>query len=479
MSQGVVQVLLLAVTIFLIVYFTARYKVNAFLVLILASLFYGVLSYLTVGTPPLLDVREANRTVPGIITLIITGFGDTLRSIGIVIVLGVILGYFLEKTGAALVMARTMLRLVGKKNSPLAMAMTGYVVSIPVFCDSGFVILQALNRSLARGAGISLAVMATALSMGLYSTHTLVPPTPGPLAAAANLGADVGLVIILGLVVAIPAMLFGWLFAIKYGSKVWIDPAGATKSGTGGTSGAASETVAAADFEALLKSYKKLPSAGAAFAPIVVPLILIALNSIASLPSNPLGTGVLKKLCIFVGNPNIALIVGVFLAVSLTGWKREVFDEWIAKAIDSAGLILVITAAGGSLGAVIRSSGVGDYLGKSLASMHMGILLPFVIAAALKMAQGSSTVALITTSAILFPMLPTLGWTTPVQRALVTLAIGAGSMVVSHANDSYFWVVSRFSDMSVEDAYRLQTLGSLVTGLGGFLGVAILYLILV
>ncbi|MEM0111895.1 MAG: GntP family permease, partial [Candidatus Parvarchaeota archaeon] len=430
MSEGAVQVLLLAITIFLIVYFTARYKVNAFLVLILAALFYGVLSFVMTGTPPLLDVKEADKTTPGVITLITTGFGDTLRSIGIVIVLGVILGYFLEKSGAALVMAKTMLQLVGKKNAPLAMALTGYVVSIPVFCDSGFVILQALNRSLAQGAGISLAVMATALSMGLYSTHTLVPPTPGPLAAAANLGADLGLVIILGLVAAIPAMLSGWLFATRFGSKIWIDP-GTTES-----------------FDEVLKSFDKLPSPLAAFSPVVIPLILIAMNSIASFPSNPFGTGTLKTLCVFLGNPNIALLIGVFLVISLTKWKQEMFDGWISKAIDSAGLILVITAAGGSLGAVIRGSGVGDYLGKTLASLHMGILLPFIIAAALKIAQGSSTVALITTSAILFPMLPALGWTTPVQKALITLAIGAGSMVVSHANDSYFWVVSRFSNMS-------------------------------
>jgi GntP family gluconate:H+ symporter len=462
MSAGLIQTILLVITVGLIILFTAKYKVNAFLVLLLAALFYGFFCFVFTGTPLLLTKTNPDKTtVTGLIDLITGGFGSTLTSIGIVIVLGVIMGYFLEKTGAALVMAKSILKLVGKKNAPLAMAISGYVVSIPVFCDSGFVILQALNRSLAQSAGVSLAVMGTALSMGLYATHCLVPPTPGPIAAAANIGANLGLVIMFGLLASIPALLAGWLFATRIGKKIWIDPN------------------AEQSYEDLLKSFKDLPSTFMSFLPVVLPLVLIALNSVAAFPTNPFGTGAVKGFFVFLGNPNIALLIGVFIAASMARGKGDVFGEWTSKAIESSAIILVITAAGGALGMVLRASGIGTYLGTTLAKMNIGILLPFIIAAAIKTAQGSSTVSLVTTSAILFPMLEQLGWTTNIQKALVVLAIGAGAMVVSHANDSYFWVVAKFSDMKVDQAFKLQTLGSLITGIGAFLGTAALWLIFV
>ncbi len=458
MAAGLIQTFILIFTIAFIIYLTAKLKVNAFLVLLLSALLYGLLSYFLTGTPPLLDTKKDDKVIQGLINLITGGFGSTLTSIGIVIVLGTILGYFLEKSGAAIVMAESILKIVGKKNSPLAIGIAGYIVSIPVFCDSGFVILQALNRSLAQAAGISLAVMATSLSMGLYSTHCLVPPTPGPIAAAGNIGADLGMVIMFGLIVAIPAFVAGWLFSISYGKKINIDPS------------------AGMTFEEMKKSFKKLPSPGMSFLPIVLPLILIALNSVAAFPTNPFGTGLFKQIMIFLGNPNIALLIGVFIASIMTGWKKEVFDGWVGEAIKTSAIILVITAAGGSLGSVLRASGVGNYLGSILAKLNLGLLLPFIIAAAIKTAQGSSTVSLITTSSILAPMLNSLGFVTTPQKALVVLAIGAGAMVVSHANDSYFWVVAKFSDMDVGQGYRLQTLGSLVTGIGAIVGVLLLSL---
>ncbi len=456
MVAGIIQTVILIFTIIFIILMTAKLKVNAFLVLLLAALLYGLLSYIFTGTPEILDVKKNNQTIQGLITLITSGFGSTLTSIGIVIILGTIMGYFLEKTGAAIVMAETILKIVGKKNSPLAMAISGYIVSIPVFCDSGFVILQALNRSLAQAAGMSLAVMGTALSMGLYSTHCLVPPTPGPIAAAGNIGVDLGIVILLGLLASIPALIAGWLYAIKVGKKVHIDP------GHGKT------------FEELKKEFSNLPKPFISFLPIILPLILIALNSIASFPTNPFGTGIIKKIFLFIGNPNIALLIGVFIASTFTKWEKKVFDGWIGEAIKTSAIILVITAAGGSLGSVLRASGVGNFLGNQLSKLNLGLLLPFIIAAAIKTAQGSSTVSIITTSSILAPMLNSLGFITSPQKALVVLAIGAGAMVVSHANDSYFWVVANFTDMDVGQGYKLQTLGSLFTGLGAIVGILIL-----
>lgn len=457
MLSGAWLILLLALAIVFIVLMTGKVRMNAFLVLLLAALFVGLLAV----DPPLVPKTVDGKTIPGIIECIANGFGSTLTNIGIVIVAGTIIGAILEKTGAAVVMARTMLKLVGKKNSPLAMAFSGYVVSIPVFCDSGFVILSSLNRALAESGGISLAVMGTALSMGLYSTHTMVPPTPGPIAAAGNLGADLGLVILMGLIASIPATLAGWLYAIKVGSKIDIKPK------------------ASMSYEEMLKKFGKLPGTLQSFMPILIPIILIALRSVANFNTNPFGTGTFKTIMVFLGNPNLALLFGVFMAMTLAPKiNKQVYGDWVDDAIRDSAVILVITAAGGSFGAVLQATGIGGVLGDILSKYNLGIFLPFIIAAAIKTAQGSSTVSLITTSAILAPLLPSLGFDSAMARALVTIAIGAGSMVVSHANDSYFWVVSQFSDMDINQAYKLQTGGTLFVGIVSILTIALMSVIL-
>lgn len=457
MFSGAWLILLLFAAIVFIVVMTGKVRMNAFLVLILAALFVGLLAV----NPPLISKTVDGKAVSGIVESIAEGFGGTLTSIGIVIVAGTIIGTILEKTGAAVVMARTMLKLFGKRNSPLAMAFAGYVVSIPVFCDSGFVILSSLNRALAQSGGISLAVMGTALSMGLYATHTMVPPTPGPIAAAGNLGADLGLVILLGLIASIPATIAGWFYALKVGSRIDIKPK------------------ASMTYEAMLAKFGKLPGTFHSFLPILAPIVLIALRSVASFASNPFGTGTLKTVLVFLGNPNFALILGVFLAMTLAAkLDKQVYGTWVDDAIKDAAVILVITAAGGSFGKVLQATGIGQVMGDILSKYNLGIFLPFIIAAAIKTAQGSSTVSLITTSAIMAPLLPSLGFDGAMARALITIAIGAGSMVVSHANDSYFWVVSQFSDMDVNQAYKLQTGGTLFVGIVSIISIAVMSLIL-
>jgi GntP family gluconate:H+ symporter len=454
--------LVLLCIIVAIVWLTARWRCNAFLVLIMASFAFGLCGHLLTGRPDLLDARQADGTTSeGLVKVVAGGFGGTLTSIGLVILFGTILGYFLEKSGAALVMAASLLRCVGKQRAPLAIGLAGYVISIPVFCDSGFIILAALNRALAAEAGLSLSVMAVALSMGLYSTHTLVPPTPGPLAAAGTLGADVGWVMVLGLVVALPTTLAGVCFAQWVAGRYYIEPRPRVSR------------------DQIALEYGRLPPAWAAFLPVVIPVLLIALASVANLPSQPFGQGGAKLGLSLAGNPVIALCLGVALAVlAVPRWHKDMLDGWVAAAIKDAALILVITAAGGSLGAVIRVTGLGDFLGRTLSQWHLSLLLPFVIAAAIKTAQGSSTVSLVTTSAILAPLLPALGWTSSSARALAVLAIAAGSMVVSHANDSYFWVVSQFSDMDVPTACKTHTLASLVTGLVALAMVLLLSLLI-
>ncbi|HNP93371.1 MAG TPA: GntP family permease [Rectinema sp.] len=441
MVSGIVALILLLLAVIAIVVLTGKYRINAFLVLIGVSFVFGLL----IGLPAL-----------DVVVGIKNGFGGTLTSIGIVIVAGTILGTILEKTGAALSMTRAILNMVGKSHAPLAMNIAGYIVSIPVFCDSGYVILNPLNKALAKESGISMTVMAVALSTGLYATHTMVPPTPGPIAAAGTLGADLGKVILLGLIAAIPASLSGLLWATKFAKRYEIEP---EIQGT---------------YSEIVKKFGKLPNTLLSFLPIVLPIVLILLKSVAEFPSKPFGNGDFRVFLSFIGDPVTALILGVLCSLLLVhkGELKKAISDWMGEGIKESAIILVITAAGGSLGAIIKASPITDFIKTNMASMHLGILLPFIISAALKTAQGSSTVAIVTTAGIMAPLLQTLG----LDPALTTIAIGAGSMVVSHANDSYFWVVSQFSGMPVNTAYKAYSSATAVEGVVAFLMVLVLSL---
>jgi GntP family gluconate:H+ symporter len=376
------------------------------------------------------------------------GFGSTVAGIGIVILAGGIIGTFLERSGGAYRLAERVLRFTGPRHVPLAMGVIGSIVSIPVFCDSGFVILAPLNRSLSRRAGIPLASTAIALSLGLLATHSMVPPTPGPLAAAEALQADLGLVILFGILASAVGLLAGWAFAITVAARVK-GPNDSAPAEAGGVT---------LDQDA--------PSAGRSMIPIVLPLILILLRSIAQVIALP-GGSMIASAVDFLGQPVVALLIGVLFAFSLPK-KLELFmlstHGWVGEAITSVTGIIVITAAGGAFGRVLQESGISGVVGDQLPGAHLGILLPIVIAAALKSAQGSGTVAIITTAGIMAPLMGSLGLDSPASRALVVTAIGAGGMMVSHANDSYFWVVTQLSDLSVKQGYRLQTLGTFVQG---------------
>ncbi len=439
MVSGGLALLFLLVAVILIIVFTAKFKLNAFIVLVSVAFLYG----LAIGLP----LKE-------IVSKIRTGFGGTLGYIGIVIIAGTIIGIILEKTGAALSMTRAILRIVGKDRAPLAMSIAGYVVSIPVFCDSGYVILTPLNKALSEETGKSMAVMAVALSTGLYATHTLVPPTPGPIAAAGTLGADLGAVIGLGLIVSVPAMIAGYLWAIKFAKRYEIKAE-------------LEET-----YDELIKKYGDLPGAFHSFMPLLLPIILILLKSIASYPTKPFGKGGFADFIIFIGDPVTALMIGVFFALTLV--KRDKLGEavhsWMGEGVRNAALILAITGAGGAFGSILKASPMAGFINNTLSGLKLGIFLPFLISAALKTAQGSSTVAIITTASIMTPLLGPLG----LSPALTVLAIGAGSMVVSHANDSYFWVVSQFSNMEVATSYKAYTTATFLEGMVAFAGVAIL-----
>ncbi|MDZ7372685.1 MAG: GntP family permease [candidate division KSB1 bacterium] len=432
----------LVIVVTLMIAGSTRYRIHPFLSLLFAAIAMGFLSGM--GGKAVLD-------------RITEGFGHTLRSIGIVIACGTIVGSFLEKSGGAWRIATAILRLVGERRSAMAMSLAGFVVSIPVFCDSGFVILSPLNRALTRRTGLSRVSLAVALGTGLYATHVFVPPTPGPLAAAAALQVDVGWMILLGLAVAAPAALAGYLWAVLYARRF------------AGTAEETGSTIAP----------DKLPSLGKALAPIAVPVLLIALRSISDLPAHPFGAGFFRSLFDFLGHPVMALLTGVLLAFRLTvteGSNSRL--DLVSSSLRQAGSIVLITGSGGAFGEILRASGLGDWVGQTMAQWHLGLLGPFLIAAVLKTAQGSSTVSLITTAALTSPMLAGMGYATPLGRTLVALAIGAGSMAVSHVNDSYFWVVAQFSGMDTTTALRAHTVATLIQGLTGFVCVVLLSAIL-
>ena len=442
------EIIYLLFAVVFIVVLTTKLKVHPFLALLIISIAYALFA----GMP----YKE-------IIVAINDGFGGTLGKIGLIIVLGVIIGAFLENTGGAYSIAEKVLKLIGSKRVPTAMGIIGYIVSIPVFADSGFMLLHPLNKSLSKKARISLAGAAIALGLGLMASHTMVPPTPGPIAAAGILQANLGLVIAFGLPISIVALSVALVFASKYASKTYIDP---DLKG--------SESVAP-----LEQTREEAPGFFKSSVPIIVPIILIVCKSVLIADGNEEPSFVFGLIS-FLGEPVIALLIGVFLCLLLP--KRLHLDMlsssgWVGKAIKDAASIIMITGAGGIFGTVLQMSGIAEVLGGTLKELNIGIFLPFLLAAALKTAQGSSTVALITTASILAPMMSSLGFDSEVQKALVVVAIGTGSAMMSHANDSFFWVVTQMSGMNVKTGYRLFGLGTVVLGTTGAVTVYIASLI--
>ena len=431
------------------VFAISKLKMHPFIVMLVIAILLGLCwGIYQPGTAGL-------ETPADMVGTIKSGFGGIMTSIGIGILCGTIIGTILEKTGAALTMANNILKLVGKKNSVVAIGAMGYVTGIPVFCDSGFVVLSPISRALAQQSNISLAVMGTALSGGLYATHCLVPPTPGPIAMAGTLEADLGLTILVGLLISTPAVIVAILYVKFMASKIDI-PANSEFT-----------------YEKLQSKYGKLPGAAQSFAPIILPIILIALASVASFPGSPFGTSFFFKLIAFIGKPEVALLLVVFLSISLIpASEKENTLKWVTQGVtDSAG-ILAITCAGGSFGAILKCLPIADSVG-TLTSTGIGVLIPFIIAAILKIAMGASTVAMITTAGMMAPLMATMGFTSPLAKVLVVMAIGAGSMFVSHANNSYFWVVSQFSDMKTNEAYKCQP------GMTGVMGLTVIVIVFI
>ncbi|HEX7072322.1 MAG TPA: GntP family permease [Rhodothermales bacterium] len=431
-----VAVFIFAIALLLVM--IIRWRVDPFLALLLTAIATGIL----VGMP----FREIGVTIT-------RGFGNTLGGIGIVIGLGILLGSVLVDAGATDQIADRMLRVTGARRAPLALNATGYLISIPVFVDAAFVILIPLVERMSRKTGQPWITYVTALSVGMIVTHTIVVPTPGPLAVASNMNLDVGIFLLYALIVSLPAALVGgWLYGLWLGRKN-PQPAGGPLSEEPTQEGGGTR-----------------PSGRLSLALLLCPIVLILLGSLFGLllPDDLW----LTHLLAFFGDKNIALLVAVLIAlVALRRYRRRSPAKIVEESASAAGLILLITGAGGAFGHVISTGGIGSYLVDSLAAANVSLLfLGFVLAAILRGAQGSATVALITTSAILGPTAATAG----ASPILVGLAVCAGGTCLSLPNDSAFWVVSRFAKLSVRETLRSWSVGGTLAGVTVLLMVLLL-----
>ena len=450
MITGPILIVIFIVAVIFIVISTSVIKLHPFLSLLIASFGIGI----AVRMPLDLIVKTINQ-----------GFGQIMIYIGLVIVLGTIIGTILDKSGGALKIADVVLKLFGKKRPALAMSIIGAIVSIPVFCDSGFVILSSLNKAVSKRSNISLSTLTIALSSGLYATHTLIPPTPGPIAAAGNIGAAdfLGTIIWIGMLTSLPAILVGYKWAKFIGRKIQID---LNNEST--------------DISNTLENFNNLPSGLKSFGPIVLPIILIAIASTLKLFEV---SGNIAEVLIFVGSPLVALLLGTVWAFTLfPKFDKKHINGWIGKGISLAGPILLITGAGGAFGNILKATPMTDLLGSFTSGGNFSgiliIIVAFVVASALKISQGSSTAALVITSSLLAPFLISANIESPIALALVVMAIGGGAMTVSHANDSYFWVVTQFSGLSLGDSYKSFTMVTLFQGITVLLTTLVLYQLL-
>lgn len=410
----------LIIGVIVLILLVLKTKVHAFVALIIGASIAGLVGGMAPG-----DVAEA----------ITDGFGSTLGSIGIVIGLGVMMGRILEVSGAAETLAYALIRFVGKKKEEWAMAVAGFIISIPIFVDSAFVILNPLVKSLSKKTGKSVVSIGVALATGLVITHSLVPPTPGPLGVAGIFEVDIGLMIALGLLFGIPIMVVGILYSKWIGKKIYQIP-----NDSGNEFIRPDEQKAYTEFLELAgEREKNLPSLFKSILPILVPIILIFVNT--TLSAIDLTEGFYGML-VFLGEPIIAVAIGLLISIYTLTLKTSRVDtlEHMEEGIQSAGIILLVTGAGGALGSVLRESGAGDYIAEQIAGLPLpAILIPFFVATLVRLIQGSGTVAMITAASISAPIVSQLD----VNMALAAQAAAMGSLIFSYFNDSFFWVVNR------------------------------------
>ena len=428
---------ILLVCVIWIIFGSTYLKIHPFLVLLSASIFLAF----GIGVPS----EEIGK-------LIGRGFGRTFENIGLLIIYGTIIGVVLEKSNATKSIANKIIKSVSNLPIPFVVSFIGYIVSIPVFCDSAFVILNSLNKSLSEKTKTPLVSLTVALSTGLYAPHVLIPPTPGPLAAAANLELkNIFLLILIGGIVSFLLIIIGAIYANSLSKSKNTNNLNHQK------------------FKNELDIDIDLPSFKLSIAPIFIPIVLMGIGTIFS-------SYIEYPLIDFVSQPSSSLMIGMIFSFFLLKNKNfKKLDEFIKQGIVNAAPILILTGMGGTLGIIIQQLPIDSYLEKISINPQFGIILPFLISAALKTTQGSSTVAIITTSSIFFPLLPILGMDNELGKVWVIVSLGVGSMTVSHANDSYFWIVSQMGGLDIKTAYKTHTFATFIQGISGLIIILLMY----
>jgi gluconate:H+ symporter, GntP family len=442
-----ISLLIICSAVLLIVIGTLKLKIDPFLMLLIAAIFSG----LCFGISP-----------SDLVVLITTGFGQTLSSIGIVIVLGAVIGVFLEKSNGIRYIVTAILSVFGNKNAGLALNVTGFITAIPVFCDAAFVILSAIPKALSKKTGSHVIFYGVSLATGLYAAHVFIPPTPGPLAAAAILKVPLSDLLKYGFLVAIPVSFVGFISASFFKSNKAV----------------LQDNISGVEVESLMETNDKvLKIKWAYFLPILVPILLIGVASFFSIEQS--SVSILKSVFLFLGNPIIATLLGVFISYLLS-WStpKEQKNGWVSEALKQAGVIILITGAGGSFGAVLKSIDLSAIINFNSANPYLGILLSFLFAALIKSAQGSSTVAILTTASFVLPLLNSFGIGDSTGRLFTVLAIGSGAMTLSHVNDSYFWVVIKSLGLNVRQGITSFSLATFFQGITGIATVLVLYALL-
>ena len=457
---GVSLLIAFIVAVVVMVLAISKFKLHPFLAIIATAIIFGMIAGI-----PATEVPE----------FIGDSFADVFMSIGLVLVFGALIGLTLDAAGGALKIADMLIKGVGKKSPTLSFLIMGWVVSVPIFCESAYPILNPIRKATVKRTGASGVATAMGLSTGLYASHILIPLTPGPLIASYELGLgdNLLLVIIVGTIVSIPALIGAYFYAGFIGKRVKSDEDLET---------AQNSTVKS--YDQLVAEYGKLPNGLMAFLPILAPILLMSLGTVANIAGwtrTDGGSSLVGDIIVFLSTPVIALSVGFLFAVLVLATSRKIkhLRSVVEKTLKMMGPILFITGAGGVLGRVIARSGVIDVITQDTAALQsLGLFFPFLLGAVIKTAQGSSTVAMIITSGMMRPLMTDLGLdASDMMRALTVMAVGAGAMIVSHANDSWFWGVTKLSGISPQKGYKSQTAITLVEGLCCMAGVFIFYLI--
>lgn len=411
-------------------YFSYRFKIKPFLTLLIASFLSGI--FLKI------DILET-------LYLIYKGFFSIVLIIGPIIIIGTVLGKFLNETGTSKKMVNTFISYFGIDNIPLSLNLIGLIISIPVFCDAAFILMSSIVKDLSRITKKNIILLSVCLATGLYSAHVFIPPTPGPIAASAIINADIGLLFLIGIVVGIIVSISGYVwmkFLFKKEFKI------------------KSVEIKSHDFT----SDRSIVS----FLPVIVPILLISTSTIIKYPKLDINQLPFLKIFEIIGKPEIALLIGFIMTlIFLKKDEIQSTPQWIIKSLKNSFEILLITGAGGALGYIIRESGIIDNLNLNIATGLASIFSVFILATIIKTIQGSSTVAIVTTCAITAPILQSIGMTSELEKVILIISIGSGAMTISHVNDSYFWVVTKYSNIEMNDVLKYFSSATLIQGLTG------------